>query len=574
MIRRNSLLAITLLGCLGLTGCSSLLPEPEEAPPLILDTERENDAVADAGSETELVTEAETKAETETEPPLPEKERGDFTICIDPAMTGTWVDTSAEEPIGPDSSETAPRGETSPASASGTYEFRLAMDFALVLRDKLTEDGYQTVLTREDNDTDISNSERAAFASESGADLIVSLRANVSDDGTLSGAMADTASSDNEFLSEGLISEGQRLGQSLLESYCQATGIENLGLEAEDDLALINYSSIPTAVLRLGYISNDTQEAYLLDPENQQTMASAISAGIDSYLGIDENGRTNSYSTGAKSSDSEKKGAEAATTAKGPIPSILEDYLTAQEEQGEVWTVAYGNLKSGEQYGYLENEQVDSAELLGVYIMGAVYKWMCYPPSDGEMIEFGQEYPGQLRETIEKMVQNGDTDAANLLVERLGGGDFGAGIQIVNQFCKDNGYTHTTMGHRLGEASDGSSGNITSASDCRKILTDIFHGSLINEEASAKMLEILQGSTRLSMIPEGLSGKYTTGNCVGELGSKELGYTENDMAICLKNEEEGFVLVVLSENLDGGNRNAIDIIYDISYDVSEWYSRH
>jgi len=46
------------------------------------------------------------------------------------------------------------------------------------------------------------------------------------------------------------------------------------------------------------------------------------------------------------------------------------------------------------------------------------------------------------------------------------------------------------------------------------------------------------------------------------------------MAICLKNEEEGFVLVVLSGNLDGGNRNAIDIIYDISYDVSEWYSRH
>ena len=47
-----------------------------------------------------------------------------------------------------------------------------------MLRDRLTEQGYDVILTRENNETAISNAERACLANDAGAEFSLRIHAN------------------------------------------------------------------------------------------------------------------------------------------------------------------------------------------------------------------------------------------------------------------------------------------------------------------------------------------------------------------------------------------------------------
>ena len=82
------------------------------------------------------------------------------------------------------------------------------------------------------------------------------------------------------------------------------------------------------------------------------------------------------------------------------------------------------------------------------------------------------------------MITVSDNDSANELVRKLGGGDFQTGAAIVNEFCQERNYTSTHLGREF-LASDPTDDNYTSASDCCRLLSDIYNSSLVNAEASA-----------------------------------------------------------------------------------------
>lgn len=258
----------------------------------------------------------------------------------------------------------------------------------------------------------------------------------------------------------------------------------------------------------------------------------------------------------------------------GPVAAYL-DQIGGLEASGQKWSVAYEDLKDGTQYSHKADEKMQSASVIKLFIMGAVYQYMCYPESDEEMINFGESYDGELRDTIEQMITVSSNEAANLLVERLGKGDFEAGKQVVNQFCQDKGFTQTSLGRRF-MASDLSQGdNYTSASDVRKFYSEIYHGTLVNADASAKMLEIIKGQTLRNKIPSGLPQGFTSGNKTGEMpDGYGLGCIENDSAIVFPPAEtgkEGYILVVLSNDLGGRNSEAQDFISRISSQTAQWY---
>ena len=206
--------------------------------------------------------------------------------------------------------------------------------------------------------------------------------------------------------------------------------------------------------------------------------------------------------------------------------------------------------------------------------MGAVYRYMCYPPEGEEVIPFGEEYSGQLRDTIVSMITVSDNNCANLLIDRLGEGDFAKGTQRIKDFCEENGYVGTSIGRRFME-SNPSGDNYTTAADTRKFLSDLYHGKLVNEEASGKMLDIVRGQTRKNKIPAGLPAGFTSGNKTGEMPEGYgLGCIENDSAIVFAPEGmgEGYVLTVMSTNLGGRNSEAISTIVQISSMVAQWYT--
>lgn len=148
----------------------------------------------------------------------------------------------------------------------------------------------------------------------------------------------------------------------------------------------------------------------------------------------------------------------------------------------------------------------------------------------------------------------------------------------MNQFCREEGYTNTSLGRRF-MASDLSEGdNYTSASDVRKFYMDLYEGRLVNEEASGKMLDILKKQTLTSKIPAGLPEGYFSGNKTGEMpDGYGLGCIENDSAIVFAPETEdektspGYILVALSNDLNGENEQAQAQIRDLSEKVASWY---
>ena len=258
----------------------------------------------------------------------------------------------------------------------------------------------------------------------------------------------------------------------------------------------------------------------------------------------------------------------------GPLERPLKELIESREAMGEHWSIAYEDLASGKTYGFNEEDVMQSASVVKLFIMGAVYRYMCYPPEGEEVIQFGEEYSGQLKDVITSMITVSDNDCANLLIDRLGGGDFSLGAQRIAEFCKENGYVGTSIGRRFLEQNP-SGDNFTTAADTRKFLSDLYHGKLINEEASEKMLQIVMGQTRKNKIPAGLPAGFTSGNKTGEMPEGYgLGCIENDSAIVFPPEGmgEGYVLTVMSNDLGGRNSEAISTIAQVSSMVAQWYT--
>ena len=86
-------------------------------------------------------------------------------IGIDPGHQSESVDMSAPEPNGPGSSEMKAKCTSgTQGTYSGVPEYQLNLEVSLQLKDELEQRGYQVVMTRTDNETAISNMERAQYA--------------------------------------------------------------------------------------------------------------------------------------------------------------------------------------------------------------------------------------------------------------------------------------------------------------------------------------------------------------------------------------------------------------------------
>lgn len=246
----------------------------------------------------------------------------------------------------------------------------------------------------------------------------------------------------------------------------------------------------------------------------------------------------------------------------------LDTYLDGEEASGAKWAISIQNLSDGARYEKNAEESMQSASVIKVFIMAAVYGKICYPASDQEAVYAPEQYDGELKELLTNMITVSDNEAANRLVELLGNGDFETGKQIVNTFCQENGYTGTHLGRRFLEENP-TDDNFTTAADCGKLLREIYEGSCVSQEASAKMLELLKSQTKTEKIPSGLPQGITAANKTGEMSEGYgLGCIENDIAI-VYGEQQDYVICVLSNDLAGRNGEAIQKIQEISSYVYE-----
>ncbi|MDO5540298.1 MAG: N-acetylmuramoyl-L-alanine amidase [Eubacteriales bacterium] len=205
-------------------------------------------------------------------------------VAIDPGHQGNWIDMSDPEPVAPGSSETKARATTGTTGVySGLNEFELNLQVSLLLKEELIKRGYEVVMTREDNDANISNMERAQLAANEGAEILVRIHANGSDDHSVNGALVMVPSPENPYVGH-LYSQCYSLGENILNAYCAGTGFASLGIQYYDNMSGINWSTIPVTILEMGFMSNESDDLTMADSSFWPVMAEGVANGIDSYF--------------------------------------------------------------------------------------------------------------------------------------------------------------------------------------------------------------------------------------------------------------------------------------------------
>ena len=480
---------------------------------------------------------------------VPSSSTRQFTVCIDPGHQGSWVDMSAQEPMAPGSSQTKNKATT---GTSGNYskvpEYQVNLEVSLVLQKELASRGYKVVMTREDNDKAISNKERAEFATSANADITIRIHANSDNSPSAAGALTMAPTSSNTYLDKDIIEKSNTLASCVIDSYCNATGLANKGVISADNLTGTNWSAIPVAVLEMGFMSNQKDDLYITDSANHETMARGIADGIDAYFNTIE------------------PDVMAAGEHLAELTDALEkNYTIPLEANGESWAIAAMDLNT-QNYSTIHAEQpMKSASVIKAFIMAAVFDKLVYS-NEGSTVS--ADYDNTLKSLLNSMITVSDNDAANELVRRLGGGDFQTGAAVLNTFCQERNYTSTHLGREFLAAAP-TDDNYTSASDCCRLLYEIYTGTLVNADASADMLALLQAQTRTSKIPAGVPSNVTTANKTGELSDPgNLGVVENDISIIFA-KDHPYVLCVLSNNIQN-NSSAQETISKISADVYKY----
>ena len=480
---------------------------------------------------------------------VPSSSTRQFIVCIDPGHQGSWVDMSAQEPMAPGSSQTKNKATT---GTTGNYskvpEYQVNLEVSLVLQKELASRGYKVVMTREDNDKAISNKERAEFATSANADITIRIHANSDNSPSAAGALTMAPTSSNTYLDKDIIEKSNTLASCVIDSYCNATGLANKGVISADNLTGTNWSTIPVAVLEMGFMSNQKDDLYITDSANHETMARGIADGIDAYFNTIE------------------PDVMAAGEHLAELTDALEkNYTIPLEANGESWAIAAMDLNT-QNYSTIHAEQpMKSASVIKAFIMAAVFDKLVYP---NEGTSVSADYDNTLKSLLNSMITVSDNDAANELVRRLGGGDFQTGATVLNTFCQERNYTSTHLGREF-LATAPTDDNYTSASDCCRLLSEIYNGTLVNADASADMLALLQAQTRTSKIPAGVPDNVTTANKTGELSDPgNLGVVENDISIIFA-KGHPYVLCVLSNNIQN-NSSAQETISKISADVYKY----
>ena len=457
-------------------------------------------------------------------------------VAIDPGHQGSWVDMSAQEPSAPGSSETKAKATTGTTGKfSGLNEYELNLQVSFLLRDELEDRGYEVVMTREDHDTAISNKERAELAAAEGADILVRIHANGSDDTSVNGALAMVPSQSNPYVGY-MYEECYELGEDILKAYCESTGIADDGVQYYDNMSGINWSTIPVTILEMGFMSNQNDDLLMADETFQPVMAEGIANGIDDYFEdkvpvkkAEE--QTENTSQSEQETDTKNTGeTEAESSADmNRIENELAEDLAVRAGAGENWSAAVVNLNT-EDSCTVNNQSMQAASLIKLFIMGAVYD-----SYDSLTAVYGED---QIQSLLSDMITVSDNTAANTLTNYLGDGDDAIGRGAVNEYCASNSYESTNMGRMLLAPADNGD-NLTSVSDCAEFLRKVYKGELPHAE---EMLGFLKNQQRTHKIPAGLPEGVESANKTGELDT-----VENDAAIVFG--DTPYILCIMSENL-------------------------
>ncbi len=176
-------------------------------------------------------------------------------ICLDPGHGGS---------------------ETGAIGPSGIKESTVNLAVAQRLRALLESAGAKVVMTRNSDDESVSLSERVKLASESGAQLLLSIHNNALPDGR--DPLSEHGTSSYWYQPQAL-----ELARVLKDSLVKETGLPDYGTHYQN-LALCRPSNMVAALVEVGFMINPDEYAQLITAEFQEKAARALFSAICRYI--------------------------------------------------------------------------------------------------------------------------------------------------------------------------------------------------------------------------------------------------------------------------------------------------
>ena len=202
-------------------------------------------------------------------------------ICIDPGHQKKQ--NSEQEPVAPNSSTKKAKvtGGTSGTSTK-TPEYVVTLSVGLKLQSLLENAGAKVVMTRDSNDVNISNIERAKLGNKAKADIAIRIHADGSTDPSVKGISMLVPTTD--YLSDDLVKKSQTAGKIVLEKVIQKTGAKSRGVIKRNDMTGFNWSEIPVILIEMGFMSNPEEDKLLNTEDYQNKIAAGLFEGLAAYF--------------------------------------------------------------------------------------------------------------------------------------------------------------------------------------------------------------------------------------------------------------------------------------------------
>ena len=201
------------------------------------------------------------------------------TVCIDPGHQeeGKYL----TEDLGPGLSGTV---KSSPGMARGTETRRMesivVLEIAFVLRDALLQEGATVVMTRETQETYVSNLERAEIAAQANADFFLRLhcdnRGNQSAQGI--GIYSPYGSDYAKAITD--VDGWHTLCDILLSAMQEATGQTKGSTKLTNQFVGNNWATMPNFLIEMGFMSNPMEDILLSAPAYQHRLAQGMADGV------------------------------------------------------------------------------------------------------------------------------------------------------------------------------------------------------------------------------------------------------------------------------------------------------
>jgi len=197
-------------------------------------------------------------------------------IGIDPGHQAKG--DSSKEPIAPGSSEMKMKVTWGTQGvATGVAESVVNLQVGLKLQAALAAEGATVVMTRTTQDVNISNAERAQILNNAGCDIGVRLHCNGMDDSSYTGVLMMVPDKKD------IADASYAAGKLVLDEILRQTGAKSKGMMVTGTLTGFNWSTIPSILVEMGFMSNPTEDKLLCDSTYQDKIVRGIVDGLILY---------------------------------------------------------------------------------------------------------------------------------------------------------------------------------------------------------------------------------------------------------------------------------------------------